>query len=436
MLSAMGYPEEEARGALRLSLGRTTTEAEIETASEVVPRVVASMRIGSAAVAADPLGQGVRSVTRVLVAMSGGVDSSVAAALARTSRATRSVGVWMRLHDVADTYSEFKKSCCSLDAADDARRVAGPARHPVLRDEPRARVRRRRPPAVPRRLPRRPDAEPVRRLQHVREVRGAARPGPPPLRLRGGRDRPLRPARRRRRRRGPTGPGPRRGQGPDLLPLRPPPGPARARPVPARRADEAGGPRRSPASSASRRPTSPRARRSASCRAATTATRSGTGPAGAETPGPIVDADGERRRRRTAARRPTRSASGRASACAARRAALREPDRPADEHDPAGPARGPRDADVRRRAGVVRRRGADGRDAFRADVRIRHRAAPIPATVRPATAGEPARGGRWIVETDAPVWAAAPGQAAVFYDGDVVLGGGRIGRPDAMVGAA
>ena len=30
----------------------------------------------------------------------------------------------MRLHDVADSYSEFKKSCCSLDAADDARRVA------------------------------------------------------------------------------------------------------------------------------------------------------------------------------------------------------------------------------------------------------------------------------------------------------------------------
>ena len=30
----------------------------------------------------------------------------------------------MRLHDVADSYSEFKKSCCSADAADDARRVA------------------------------------------------------------------------------------------------------------------------------------------------------------------------------------------------------------------------------------------------------------------------------------------------------------------------
>jgi cysteine desulfurase len=59
VLTAMGYPDEEARGALRLSLGRTTTDAEIDTAVEVVPRVVASMRLGTVAVAADPLGQGV-----------------------------------------------------------------------------------------------------------------------------------------------------------------------------------------------------------------------------------------------------------------------------------------------------------------------------------------------------------------------------------------
>jgi cysteine desulfurase len=59
VLSAMGYPDEEARGALRMSLGRTTTDAEIDTACDVVPRVIASMRLGSAAVAADPLGQGV-----------------------------------------------------------------------------------------------------------------------------------------------------------------------------------------------------------------------------------------------------------------------------------------------------------------------------------------------------------------------------------------
>jgi cysteine desulfurase len=59
VLTAMGYPEEEARGALRLSLGRTTTDPEVDTACDVVPRVVASMRVGSIAVAADPLGQGV-----------------------------------------------------------------------------------------------------------------------------------------------------------------------------------------------------------------------------------------------------------------------------------------------------------------------------------------------------------------------------------------
>ncbi len=62
-------------------------------------------------------------MSRILVAMSGGVDSSVAAALLH-GQGHEVVGVWMRLHDVADTYSEFKKSCCSLDAADDARRVA------------------------------------------------------------------------------------------------------------------------------------------------------------------------------------------------------------------------------------------------------------------------------------------------------------------------
>jgi tRNA-uridine 2-sulfurtransferase len=56
--------------------------------------------------------------------MSGGVDSSVAAALL-AEQGHDIVGVWMRLHDVADTTSEFRKSCCSLDAAEDARRVAG-----------------------------------------------------------------------------------------------------------------------------------------------------------------------------------------------------------------------------------------------------------------------------------------------------------------------
>jgi cysteine sulfinate desulfinase/cysteine desulfurase-like protein len=36
----MGYPVEEARGALRLSLGRTTTDAEIDDAARIVPEVL------------------------------------------------------------------------------------------------------------------------------------------------------------------------------------------------------------------------------------------------------------------------------------------------------------------------------------------------------------------------------------------------------------
>jgi cysteine desulfurase len=59
VLTAMGYPEEEARGALRLSLGRTTGDADIDEAVAIIPRVVASLRTGQVAVTADPLGQGV-----------------------------------------------------------------------------------------------------------------------------------------------------------------------------------------------------------------------------------------------------------------------------------------------------------------------------------------------------------------------------------------
>jgi cysteine desulfurase len=57
VLTAMAYPDEEARGALRLTLGRTTTEDEIAVAVEAVPRTLAALRAGSIAVAADPLGQ-------------------------------------------------------------------------------------------------------------------------------------------------------------------------------------------------------------------------------------------------------------------------------------------------------------------------------------------------------------------------------------------
>ena len=142
VLAAMGYPDEESRGALRMSLGRTTTAAEIETAASAIPRSLAMLRLGAASDRGGsrsasqtrriarrrsrrgPDGPPIRTMARVLVAMSGGVDSSVAAALVQAA-GDEPIGVWMRLHDVADSYSEFKRSCCSADAADDARRVAG-----------------------------------------------------------------------------------------------------------------------------------------------------------------------------------------------------------------------------------------------------------------------------------------------------------------------
>jgi tRNA-specific 2-thiouridylase len=57
---------------------------------------------------------------------------------------------------------------------------------------------------------------------------------------------------------------------------------------------------------------------------------------------------------------------------------------------------------------------------FRARARIRYRHAEAPATIRPLG------GGRAEVRFEARQRAVTPGQAVVFYDGDVCLGGGWI----------
>jgi cysteine desulfurase len=58
VLSAMGYPEDEARGSLRLSLGRSTTAEEVEQAGELVARAIETQREAAAQLAASAAGSG------------------------------------------------------------------------------------------------------------------------------------------------------------------------------------------------------------------------------------------------------------------------------------------------------------------------------------------------------------------------------------------
>jgi tRNA-specific 2-thiouridylase len=62
----------------------------------------------------------------------------------------------------------------------------------------------------------------------------------------------------------------------------------------------------------------------------------------------------------------------------------------------------------------------DLRQPMRVAVKIRHRHEPAPATIESTGADQ------ILVTFDAPQRAITPGQAAVFYDGDIVVGGGWI----------
>jgi len=84
---------------------------------------------------------------------------------------------------------------------------------------------------------------------------------------------------------------------------------------------------------------------------------------------------------------------------------------------------GPREALERHACTVGEVNWISGRTpagALRAEVQIRHRHPAAPATVRPSGPGQVE------VTFDAAQYAVTPGQAAVFYDGDMVLGGGWI----------
>ena len=86
---------------------------------------------------------------------------------------------------------------------------------------------------------------------------------------------------------------------------------------------------------------------------------------------------------------------------------------------------GRRDEIAARRFAVEGRRFVAGEppgDRFAASVRIRHGGTDVACEV--TVVGDD----RFEVEVAEPVWAPAPGQAAVLYDGEECLGGGRIAR--------
>jgi len=72
---------------------------------------------------------------------------------------------------------------------------------------------------------------------------------------------------------------------------------------------------------------------------------------------------------------------------------------------------------------TVEARGRLHADVERAEVKLRYRSAALPASVEKTAAG-------FRLRLDEPAYGVAPGQAAVLYDGDLVVGQGTITRAD------
>ena len=88
VLTAMGYPEDEAKGALRFSLGRNTTAAEIAEAAELIVSTLAHQREAAALLAAQGAEALGRSAVHVSSRAGGGAGVSATGAAGATSAAS------------------------------------------------------------------------------------------------------------------------------------------------------------------------------------------------------------------------------------------------------------------------------------------------------------------------------------------------------------
>ncbi len=345
-----------------------------------------------------------------MVAMSGGVDSSTAAALL-VEPGYDVVGVTLQLYDASGTAASIGGRCCGPRDIEDARATAAHLGIPhyvidesdafsaAVIDDFVAEHRAGRTPNPCVRCNERIKFGPL--LRFADAVGADALATGHYARLVG-------------RRRGGVALGARarRRQGPVVLPVRRPARGAGAGALSARRQDEGRGARARAPRSACPTPTSPTRRRSASSPTATTSAfvdaRGGAGPAGAI----VDDATGARARRarrhaplhrRPAARRPGRDGE--------RRFVLR-----------IDAATGEVRVGPRERLGRDRLRVSDVRwlDPRRREQRRRRAARSRSATTPQAAPAwiEPAGDGATLVRLDEPAFGVAPGQAAVFYDGD------------------